>query len=88
MERCRQALEGGPAFTMGDDWRAWAALQHAGRTAWEAVELLFRNAGSSAARDGSRLQRYLRDAAMYRTHISSQIDQVAPMLAALHLPPA
>jgi hypothetical protein len=42
--------------------------------------MLFHSAGAAAAKRGDRLQRYFRDAQMYRIHIQSQA--MAPMLRA------
>ena len=46
---------------------------------------MFRTAGSTAARDGERLQRYYRDASIYRGHLSSQFDRTAAYLGMVHM---
>ncbi len=79
MTHCRKAVEEGIPFTVADDMRLWGTLQQAGRLSWEATELLFRTASSGAAKKGQRLQRYFRDLAMYRGHVSAQIEELAPM---------
>ncbi len=85
MEYCRRGLEGGQPFTLEEDLELVASLEHGGRLAWEAVEMLFRTATSSAAKDGERLQRYYRDASIYRGHLSAQYEMVAQRLALVHL---
>jgi alkylation response protein AidB-like acyl-CoA dehydrogenase len=74
MEMCQRWASDGTLITVEQNLRLWAMLQQAGRMACDAVELLFKNAGTSAARKGSRLERYLRDAQMYRMHPSSLFE--------------
>jgi len=85
MEYCRRGLEGGQPFTLEEDLELVASLEHGGRLVWEAVEMLFRTATSSAAKDGERMQRYYRDASIYRGHLSAQYEMVAQRLALVHL---
>jgi 3-hydroxy-9,10-secoandrosta-1,3,5(10)-triene-9,17-dione monooxygenase len=85
LEICRRGLEGGKPFSLEEDLELVASLQHAGRLSWEAIELLVRTAGSSAAKDGERMQRYYRDASIYRSHLSSQYDMLAQRLGMMHL---
>ncbi|MGZ4725565.1 MAG: acyl-CoA dehydrogenase family protein, partial [Ilumatobacteraceae bacterium] len=82
MEYSRRGAEGGEPFTREEDLRLHAVASHAGRLAWDAMDLLMRKAGSnSAARDGQRLQRYLRDMVTYRSHHeSTQFEAHATML--------
>jgi 3-hydroxy-9,10-secoandrosta-1,3,5(10)-triene-9,17-dione monooxygenase len=84
MERCRRWAEAGEPFRPEDDMRLYGITVNAGRMAAEAVELLFRSAQSSAARRGSRLQRYYRDVSMYRGHNSAQHANSATVFARLH----
>ena len=56
-------------------------LSMAFRQAWEATELLFRTAGTTAAKDGQRMQRYFRDLAMARTQFAAQYDRTSEWLA-------
>ena len=58
--------------------------QRAGQLAARAVELIFAAAGSSAAKRGTRLQRYYRDVAMYQGHIAAQHLSTAGDLARVH----
>ena len=84
MERCRRWADRGETFTREDDIRLFGLLQQSGRLASEAVELVFRSAGSSAAKRGQRLQRYFRDVAMYRGHLASQYLNLASEFARAH----
>jgi len=85
MERCRAGMEDGDVFTEEKDMRLFNGLQHAGRLVWEAMELLFRNAGSSAGKRGSRIQRYYRDISMCRGHLAWQFEAIAETRAKIHL---
>lgn len=85
MEHCRRGFAGGEPFSLENDLELYASLEHGGRLVWEAIEMLFRTSGSSGAKDGERMQRYYRDASMYRGHISAQYDNVALLLAQVHL---
>ena len=49
-----------------------------------AGEIIFAAAGSSAAKRGTRLQRYYRDVAMYQGHIAAQHLATAGELARVH----
>lgn len=59
------------------------------RLAWEAVELMFRTSGTSAASKNSPLGRALRNLAVIRTHVTLQHDHTATNAGRLHfgLPP-
>jgi 3-hydroxy-9,10-secoandrosta-1,3,5(10)-triene-9,17-dione monooxygenase len=81
LEYCRRGIEGGEPFTALEDMRLYTSLQHAFRQAWEATDTLFRASGSSAARDGQRMQRYFRDLAMSRTQFAAQYERAAEYLA-------
>ena len=81
---CRRWAEQGTPITIEENMRLWGLLQHSGRMACEAVELLFHTAGSALARKGQRLQRYFNDVAMYRGHSSSQPLNFASGLARNH----
>jgi 3-hydroxy-9,10-secoandrosta-1,3,5(10)-triene-9,17-dione monooxygenase len=85
MEHCRRGFQGGEPFSLENDLELYASLEHGGRLVWEAIEMLFRTSGSSGAKDGERMQRYYRDASIYRGHISAQYDNVAQLLAQVHL---
>jgi 3-hydroxy-9,10-secoandrosta-1,3,5(10)-triene-9,17-dione monooxygenase len=85
LEYSRRGFEGGDPFSLEEDVRGFAALEHAGRLLWEAGELLVRTAGSGAAKDGQRLQMYYRDLSVYRSHLSAQYDSIAERLAQIRL---
>jgi 3-hydroxy-9,10-secoandrosta-1,3,5(10)-triene-9,17-dione monooxygenase len=59
------------------------------RLAWDAVELMFRTSGTSAAAKSSPLGRALRNLAVIRTHVTLQLDHTATNAGRLHfgLPP-
>jgi len=75
IEVCAANAAGERAFTVEDDMRLVLSVQEAGRLAFGAVEgILFRTGGSSAARDGQRLQRYFRDLCTYWSHNAPSSD--------------
>jgi 3-hydroxy-9,10-secoandrosta-1,3,5(10)-triene-9,17-dione monooxygenase len=84
MELARRWDEAGEPFTREDDVRLFAMLQQAGQLAARAVELIMAAAGSSAAKRGTRLQRYYRDVSMYHGHIAAQHLTTAGELARVH----
>jgi 3-hydroxy-9,10-secoandrosta-1,3,5(10)-triene-9,17-dione monooxygenase len=84
MELARRWVDAGEPFSREDDVRLWAMLQQAGQLAAQAVEIIFAAASSSAAKRGTRLQRYYRDVAMYRGHIAAQYLNTAGELARVH----
>jgi 3-hydroxy-9,10-secoandrosta-1,3,5(10)-triene-9,17-dione monooxygenase len=58
--------------------------QHVIRLAWDAVELMFRTSGTSAASKSSPLGRALRNLAVIRTHVTLQLDHTAANAGRLH----
>jgi 3-hydroxy-9,10-secoandrosta-1,3,5(10)-triene-9,17-dione monooxygenase len=84
MEYCRRGVEGGEPFTVQEDYRLFTQAQHAMRMVWEAVETLFRTAGSTASKDGQPMQRYYRDLSMFRGHFSAQFENFAQMRTQAH----
>ena len=66
--------EEGEPFTVADDSRIRGIAMHAGKIAFDAIDILFRTSGSSATRRGSRLGRCYRDGSVYKTHIGAQYD--------------
>ena len=75
MELSQRAADEGEPYPGEVDMRNLIAAQEAGRLAWDAVQgILFRTGGSSAARDGQRLQRYFRDLSTYWTHNAPATD--------------
>jgi 3-hydroxy-9,10-secoandrosta-1,3,5(10)-triene-9,17-dione monooxygenase len=77
MEHCRRWAETGEPFTVKQDAALRDVMAQAGKLACSAVDLMFSTGGSTAARTGSRLQRYFRDASMFRTHIGAQYDVIS-----------
>ena len=65
-------------------FRLFAMIQQAGQLAAQAVQEIFAASSSSAAKRGTRLQRYYRDVAMYHGHIASQYLTTAGDLARVH----
>ncbi len=58
--------------------------QHVIRLVWDAVELMFRTSGTSAASKSSPLGRALRNLAVIRTHVTLQLDHTAANAGRLH----
>jgi 3-hydroxy-9,10-secoandrosta-1,3,5(10)-triene-9,17-dione monooxygenase len=84
MELAARWAQTGEPFTREDDVRLFTMIQQAGQLAARAVEVIFAAASSSAAKRGTRLQRYYRDVAMYRGHIAAQDLTTAGELARVH----
>lgn len=75
---CRRGVKDARLYTDSDDMLIQAGLQQAARLAFEAVDILFSAAGTStAAKNGSRLQRYFRDLSMARTNPGLQFERSA-----------
>lgn len=72
IEAWSEAFVDGEPLTRAMDTRLNGAVIEAGRLAAEAVETLAGSAGSSEARPGRRMERYVRDVFMYRTHAAVQ----------------
>ena len=84
MEHARQTLETGVPFPYELERRMLMVEQQCVRLAGEAVELMFRTAGSSSASPSSRLGRSFRNMSVIRTHITLQIDHTAVNAARMH----
>jgi 3-hydroxy-9,10-secoandrosta-1,3,5(10)-triene-9,17-dione monooxygenase len=69
--------------------RLFQVEQQCVRLAWEAVDLMFRTAGTSSAGRSAPLGRYFRNLAVIRTHLTQQFDHTHVNTACLHfgLPP-
>ena len=65
-------VEAGHAPTMADRGALWLAATHAGRSALEAIELLYSAAGASSIYRGCPLDRCLRDARTAVQHVCTQ----------------
>ena len=84
MELAQRWAGTGEPFTREDDVRLFTVIQQAGQLAAVAVQEIFAASSSSAAKRGTRLQRYYRDVAMYRGHIAAQYLTTAGELARVH----
>jgi 3-hydroxy-9,10-secoandrosta-1,3,5(10)-triene-9,17-dione monooxygenase len=84
MELCRLDVEEDVRFTPEASQTLVLVDQQITRLAGEAVEKLFYSAGSSAAKPGSPLERYYRDMATLRTHITLQFERNWEAIAKLH----
>ena len=84
MQQAREVLETGVPMTDAAERRFLMIEQQCARLAWEAVELMFRTAGSASAAKSSALGRYFRNMAVIRTHITLQIDHTAVNAALVH----
>jgi len=89
MELARQHVANGTPLEEEMERRLILMEQHVIRLAWDAVELMFRTAGTSAASKSSPLGRALRNLAVIRTHVTLQLDHTAGNAGRLHfgLPP-
>jgi 3-hydroxy-9,10-secoandrosta-1,3,5(10)-triene-9,17-dione monooxygenase len=86
MELCRRGMEDGVPYSALDDHRIAVVTTHAARQVHAAVQDLFQMAGSTASRDGQRMQRYVRDLGTYWSHNTpSQYELLGQTLAMLHL---
>jgi 3-hydroxy-9,10-secoandrosta-1,3,5(10)-triene-9,17-dione monooxygenase len=74
MELSAKAVATGRPVSSEDHWRLYGMVQTAARLSWEAGDLLFRSAGSTASLDGQRMQRYWRDLSAYRSNSVHQFD--------------
>jgi 3-hydroxy-9,10-secoandrosta-1,3,5(10)-triene-9,17-dione monooxygenase len=88
-EACRAAYVDGVATTREAARRLQRAQQQCVKMTWEAVELMFRTAGSASAARGSALGRYFRNMAVIQTHVTVQSDLTSANVARLRfgLPP-
>ncbi|MCW8379693.1 acyl-CoA dehydrogenase family protein [Streptomyces justiciae] len=82
---CDDAVNGVRPYTIDLDLTLSSVLAQAAELAGEAVDILWRSSGSSAAAKGQRMQRYLRDVSMYRTHYVAQYNANAQRYGALSL---
>jgi 3-hydroxy-9,10-secoandrosta-1,3,5(10)-triene-9,17-dione monooxygenase len=87
MELCHRIVDEGRPFTREDDLRLNIVAREALRLAWETMHgQLFKTAGTSAAKDGERMQRIYRDMSMDWGHFGTLAgDWAARELAKEHL---
>jgi len=84
IECARREAEEGVPFSEEQDRRFLQIEQQCVRLCWEAVDLMFRTSGTSAAAKTAPLGRYFRNLAVIRTHITTQRDHTAVNSARLH----
>jgi 3-hydroxy-9,10-secoandrosta-1,3,5(10)-triene-9,17-dione monooxygenase len=86
-ERCRLAAEERAPYLIEDDLLLESTHGQAAQLAFETIEMLARMSGSSnAVRKGKRMERYLRDALVYRSHQQgASVEMMATMLARARL---
>jgi 3-hydroxy-9,10-secoandrosta-1,3,5(10)-triene-9,17-dione monooxygenase len=84
MEFARQDAEDGIEFSDERDLQLQLLEQYATRLAGDAVDLMFRTAGTHVAQQHSMLQRYFRDMAVIKTHIAAQTDRGAESFGRAH----
>ena len=84
LEHCRRGLEDGETFSTENDARLFGMMTQGSELAWRAVQKLFRVSGTSAAKNGTRTQRYYRDFSIAQTHIGQQIEWFAEQTGRAH----
>ena len=72
MDCFARAARDGTPVTVEQTIQHWSMAKQACMMACDAVDILFRTSPVRAANRGQKMQRYLRDAQMYRIHPSSQ----------------
>jgi 3-hydroxy-9,10-secoandrosta-1,3,5(10)-triene-9,17-dione monooxygenase len=70
-------VDSGEPFSDQRDRQLQLLEQYVTRLAADALDIMFRTAGTSATRSSARLQRYYRDMAMVRTHRAAQYENGA-----------
>jgi len=85
MEFARQDVEEEIPFSDERDLHLQLLEQYATKLAGDAVDLMFRTAGTHVAQAESMLQRYFRDMAVIKTHIAAQMDRGAEAFGRVHL---
>jgi 3-hydroxy-9,10-secoandrosta-1,3,5(10)-triene-9,17-dione monooxygenase len=84
MEFAREDASGGAEFSDERDLQLQLLEQYATKLAGDAVDLMFRTAGTHVSMQGSLLQRYFRDMAVIKTHIAAQTDRGAESFGRVH----
>jgi 3-hydroxy-9,10-secoandrosta-1,3,5(10)-triene-9,17-dione monooxygenase len=84
---CHREAEGGGPYRLDEDLLLESMHGQAATMAFEAVEMLVRMSGSShAVRAGQRMERYMRDALVYRSHQQgANVDIMATRLGQTRL---
>ncbi len=77
MDYAQEQAAGGDAFDEAREQRLTLIEQHCVRMAWNAVELIYRTAGTSAAaKSGQPIGRVFRNMAVLNTHPALQMDRI------------
>jgi len=84
MDYCRDEVSGANAFTSEMSQRIVLVEQQCCRLAGEAVDLMFRMAGSSQIKPGMPMQRYFRDMMTLLTHTTMAYDRNAELVTKTH----
>jgi 3-hydroxy-9,10-secoandrosta-1,3,5(10)-triene-9,17-dione monooxygenase len=84
MDFAREDAALGVEFSDERDQQLQVLEQYATKLAGDAVDLMFRTAGTSAAQESSMLQRYFRDMSVINTHIAAQYERGAESLGRVH----
>jgi 3-hydroxy-9,10-secoandrosta-1,3,5(10)-triene-9,17-dione monooxygenase len=84
MEFACQDAEAGIEFSDERDQQLQLMEQYATKLAGDAVDLMFRTAGTHIAQQESTLQRYFRDMAVIKTHAAAQFDRGAEAFGRVH----
>jgi 3-hydroxy-9,10-secoandrosta-1,3,5(10)-triene-9,17-dione monooxygenase len=84
MDHAHRHVETGALLDEEMERRLILIEQQVIRLAWDAVELMFRTSGTSAAAKTSPLGRALRNLAVIRTHVTLQLDHTATNAGRLH----
>ena len=84
IECTRREAEEGVPFSEEQDRRFLQIEQQCVRLCWEAVEMMFRTSGTSAAANTATLGRYFRNLAVIRTHVTVQWNHTSVNSARLH----
>jgi 3-hydroxy-9,10-secoandrosta-1,3,5(10)-triene-9,17-dione monooxygenase len=77
MQFAHADVQGEAPFSDARDGQLRMLEQYVTKLAADAVDVMFRSAGTSAARSASTLQRYFRDMAIVRTHFAAQHERGA-----------
>lgn len=81
---CREGVARVAEFNAERTLRLYGQHMTVQKLCWETGDLLFRTASTSAARDGTRMQRYWRDLCAFRSSGMHQLDFRAHAIAQAH----
>jgi 3-hydroxy-9,10-secoandrosta-1,3,5(10)-triene-9,17-dione monooxygenase len=85
LECADRYMEMGGRESSGEEQRrVHRVLEQCLQLTWDAVELMFRTAGSGAARRSSALARYFKNLAVIRTHLTVQMDHTSINVGRVH----